>query len=173
MVSDIIVRVFNRSGATPAVALDTSKGFHRVWHAGLLDKLKYSGISGQIFGLISSFLSNGWLEWFWMRSLHNSIQVMVEFLKAPFSVLHFSLYTLLTFLMMMLLSLLWLSYKAIYNLGSQSLPSYQKHRQTSAYKLMSWKVNQDKSNKKHKRKKTQTKKIFVKNGWIWIKDNQH
>ena len=45
-------------GATRAVALDTSKAFDRVWHAGLLHKLKSYGISGQIFGLISSFLSN-------------------------------------------------------------------------------------------------------------------
>ena len=30
----------------------------RVWHAGLLHKLKSYGISGQIFGLIFSFLSN-------------------------------------------------------------------------------------------------------------------
>ena len=49
---------FNRSGATRAVALDISKAFDRVWHAGLLHKLKSYGISGQIFGLISSFLSN-------------------------------------------------------------------------------------------------------------------
>ena len=46
------------SGATRAVALDTSKAFDRVWHAGLLHKPKSYGISGQIFGLISSFLSN-------------------------------------------------------------------------------------------------------------------
>ena len=51
-------RAFNRSGATRAVALDISKAFDRVWHAGLLHKLKSYGISGQIFGLISSFLSN-------------------------------------------------------------------------------------------------------------------
>ena len=49
---------FNRSGATRAVALDISKAFDRVWHAGLLHKLKSYGISGQIFDLISSFLSN-------------------------------------------------------------------------------------------------------------------
>ena len=49
---------FNRSGTTRAVALDISKAFGRVWHAGLLHKLKSYGISGQIFGLISSFLSN-------------------------------------------------------------------------------------------------------------------
>ena len=58
VVSDRIARAFNRSGATRAVALDTSNAFDRVWHAGLLHKLKSYGISGQIFGLISSFLSN-------------------------------------------------------------------------------------------------------------------
>ena len=40
------------------MALDISKSFDRVWHAGLLHKLNSYGISGQIFGLISSFLSN-------------------------------------------------------------------------------------------------------------------
>ena len=56
--SDRIARAFNKSGATRAVALDTPKASDRVWHAGLLHKLKSYGISGQIFGLISSFLSN-------------------------------------------------------------------------------------------------------------------
>ena len=59
VVSDRIARAFNRSGATRVVALDISKAFDRVWHhAGLLHKLKSYGISGHIFGLISSFLSN-------------------------------------------------------------------------------------------------------------------
>ena len=68
---------FNSSGATRAVALDTSKACDRVWLAGLLHKLKSYGISDifdlviyillyiyiyinilWIFGLISSFLSN-------------------------------------------------------------------------------------------------------------------
>ena len=40
------------------MALDISKVFDRVWHAGLLHKLQSYGISGQIFGLISFFLSN-------------------------------------------------------------------------------------------------------------------
>ena len=51
---------FNRSAVTRAVALDISKAFDRVWHAGLLHKL-YE-ISGQTFALISSFLSNRQLE---------------------------------------------------------------------------------------------------------------
>ena len=40
----------------------SSKAFDRVWHAGLLHKLKRYGISGQISGLISSFLSNKQLQ---------------------------------------------------------------------------------------------------------------
>ena len=40
------------------MALDISKAFDRVWHAALLHKHKFYGISGQIFGLTSSFLSN-------------------------------------------------------------------------------------------------------------------
>ena len=62
VVSDKIARAFNRSGATQSVALDISKAFDRVWHAGLLHKLKSYGISGQKFGIIFSFLSNRWLR---------------------------------------------------------------------------------------------------------------
>ena len=40
VVTDRIARTFNRYGATRPVALDTSKAFERVWHAGLLHKLK-------------------------------------------------------------------------------------------------------------------------------------
>ena len=43
VVSDRIARAFNR-----AVALDISKAFDRVWHTGLLHKLKSYGISGQM-----------------------------------------------------------------------------------------------------------------------------
>ena len=61
VVSDRIARAFNRSGPTQDVALDISKAFDRVWHAGLPHKLTSYGISGQVFGLISSFLSKRWL----------------------------------------------------------------------------------------------------------------
>ena len=58
MVSDRIARAFKRSGAIRAVAPDISKAFDRVWHAGLLHKLKSYGFSEEIFVLVSSFLSN-------------------------------------------------------------------------------------------------------------------
>ena len=40
-------------------------------------------------------------EWFWMENLQNNIQLMQEFLKAQFLVLHFSYYTLMIFLTML------------------------------------------------------------------------
>ena len=40
VVSDRIARTFNSSVATGAMALDLSKVFDRVWHAGLIHKLK-------------------------------------------------------------------------------------------------------------------------------------
>ena len=84
------------------MVLDISKTFDRVWHAGLLHKPKSYGISGQIFGLISSFLSNRQL-----RVVHKNIQLMWEFLKALFLVLHFScLMIFLTMLSVILLSML-------------------------------------------------------------------
>ena len=46
VVSDRTARAFNNSRATQAVALDISKAFDRVWHAGLLHKLNSYGISG-------------------------------------------------------------------------------------------------------------------------------
>ena len=48
-----------------------------------------------LFSVIDNF------EWFWMESLHKNVQLMREFLKAPFLVVHFSYYTLMTFLMML------------------------------------------------------------------------
>ena len=58
VVSDRIARTFNRSGTSRAIVLAISKAFDRVWHAGLLQKFTPYEISGQIFDLISSFLSN-------------------------------------------------------------------------------------------------------------------
>ena len=58
VVFDKIAWAFNRSGATRAVPLDVSKAFDRIWHTGLFHKGKFYGISDQIFGFTSSFLSN-------------------------------------------------------------------------------------------------------------------
>ena len=53
-----------------------------------------------LFSVIDSF------KWFWMESLHKNFQFMLEFLKAPLFVLHFSYYPLMTFLTMLSVILL-------------------------------------------------------------------
>ena len=53
-----------------------------------------------LFSVIGSF------EWFRMGDLHKNIQLMLELLKAPFMLLHFSYYTLMTFLIMLSVILL-------------------------------------------------------------------
>ena len=62
VVSDRIAGTFKRSGATLPVAIDISKTFDKVWHVCLLHQLKCCGISGQVYGLILSFLSNRQLK---------------------------------------------------------------------------------------------------------------
>ena len=55
-----------------------------------------------LFSVIEGF------EWFWMGRLHKNIKFMLEFFEALLLVLHFSYYTLMTFLMLsvILLSIL-------------------------------------------------------------------
>ena len=85
VVSDRIARAFNRSGATQAAALGISKAFDRVRRTGLLHKPKSYGISGQIYGLISSFLSNRRLRVILDgKSLQEYVKTMLEFLKVQF-----------------------------------------------------------------------------------------
>ena len=58
VVTDRVARALNKTGATRAVALDISKAFDRVWHAGLLQKIKAYGVSGEVFEIIASFLGD-------------------------------------------------------------------------------------------------------------------
>ena len=104
VVSDKIARACNTPGATQAIALARSKAFDKVWHAGLLHKLKSYGISGQIFGLISSFLSNRQLRV--VLDGKSSQEYPVNAGVPQGSTLHFSCYTLMTFLMMLSVILL-------------------------------------------------------------------
>ena len=59
----IIHNSYNAFDANPSlevrdVFLDISKAFDRVWHKGLLCKLKCMGIDGNFLKLVESFLSN-------------------------------------------------------------------------------------------------------------------
>ena len=65
-------------------------------------EIEVHGISSQVFGFILSFLNNRRLQVVLVGSLYKNIQLMLEFLKAPF----FSYYTLMIFLMMLSVILL-------------------------------------------------------------------
>ena len=66
------------------VFLDLSKAFDRVWHDGLMYKLKTLGICGNYYGLIHSFLSDRHKEWFSMANPLNGHTLRLEFLRAEF-----------------------------------------------------------------------------------------
>ena len=86
-----------------SVALDISKTFNRAWHTVVFCKLKWYGISGQIFGLICILSVIHGFEWFWMGRLQENIQLMLWFIFLSYhSILghDFSYYTKITFFMM-------------------------------------------------------------------------
>ena len=60
-----------------------------------------------------------------MRSIHKNIQVMLEFLKAPFLVLHYSCYTLIIFLMILFVLLVSMLLILLYSKCNQAFNLWQ------------------------------------------------
>ena len=96
VVCDRIVRAFNRPWATQAVALDISKSFHMLIFFTNLILIEFQV---RYLALLLLFSVIGGFKWFWMVNPHKNVQLMLEFFKAPFLVLHFSRYTFITLLM--------------------------------------------------------------------------
>ena len=107
VVSYIVARVFNRQRATWAIALNISKDFDRVWHAGLLHKLKSSGVSCQVLSLFCLLSDIGGVGWVWLGSLIKKVILTLVFLKTSFLLLHFSYNTLIIFLMVFFVILIY------------------------------------------------------------------
>ena len=113
IIFNIIARALSRLGAMWSVALDISKVFDSVWHAGL-HKLKSYWISIQVFGHIPlfgliwayiwPFLSNRWLGVVLDGKSLQEYPVTAG--VPPFLVLHLVLHTLMTILMMLSVILL-------------------------------------------------------------------
>ena len=101
VVSDRIARAFNRSGATRAVALDISKALTEFGMLVFFTNLSLMEFQVRYLALFLLFLVIGGFGLFWMGNLHKNIQLMLVFLKGLFLVLHFSYYTLMTFLIML------------------------------------------------------------------------
>ena len=89
--SDKVARNLIRSGAT--LAVDIGLPIFKI-------KSVRSQI-GRLFGLCDLSSVKDDIELFWIGSLRKNIQLMLEFLKAPFFFQHFSNCTLMTFLMML------------------------------------------------------------------------
>ena len=58
VISERVYHALDACGETSAIALDISKAFDKVWHAGLLHKLKAYGVSGPFLDIIKYFLSD-------------------------------------------------------------------------------------------------------------------
>ena len=112
------LQIFSHLHLIELLGLLTELGLLELWHliylrllTGFCMMVLFSNVSLREFklGYLALFLLFSVIdgfEWFWMESLHKNIQLMREFLKAPFLVLHFSYYTLMTFLMMLSVILL-------------------------------------------------------------------
>ena len=68
--------------------------------------LSLTEFQGRYFVLLLLFSVIDGFRWFWLGSLCKNIQLILDFLKAPFLVLHFSYYKLMNFLMMLSVVLL-------------------------------------------------------------------
>ena len=53
-----IYKSFDDGLEVRGVFLDISKAFDKVWHEGLIFKLKQNGVSGDLLHILSDFLSN-------------------------------------------------------------------------------------------------------------------
>ena len=97
VVSDRIARAFNRSGLLKLWNLIYPRLFIGFGMLVFLTKLSLMEFQDRYSALFLLFLVIDSFKWFWMESLHKNIQLRLDFLKAPFLVLYFSYYTLMTF----------------------------------------------------------------------------
>ena len=85
------------------IYIDISKAFDRVYSMLVFfTNLSLMEFQVRYLALFVLFLVIDGFESFWMESVHKNIQLMLELLKAPSLVLHFSYYTLMTFLTILL-----------------------------------------------------------------------
>ena len=82
----------NPSLAVRAVFLDISKAFDKVWHEGLLYKLKSMGISGELYNLLSSLrqIPKGYFKWtnVFVETSSSRCSPRINFRSTSFSYLH-------------------------------------------------------------------------------------
>ena len=87
VLSDRIARAFNRFRATQAGTLDMSRLLTEFDTLVFFTNLSLAEFQNRYFALCVPFSVIDKFRLFWMGSLHKNIQLMLEFLKAPFLVL--------------------------------------------------------------------------------------
>ena len=120
---DRIAKVFNWSGAAPAVALIHLKVFKGFCMLVFFTNSSLMEFQVRYLLLFPHFWVIDNFKLFWMGILHKNIQLMLDFLKALFLAMHY--YTLLTFLM--ILSRVWL-HNEVLNFHSWILCCHQPFR---------------------------------------------
>ena len=98
VLSGCIYSSLDAGGETRAIALDIWKAFDKVYHAGLLHKLKAYGVVGPILSILESSL-NVHCKLFLMDSLHLVKSPMLEFFRYQFWGQPCSRFLLIIFLM--------------------------------------------------------------------------
>ena len=106
--SDRYARAFNRSGANQAEHLIYSRLLTGFGMLVFFTNLSLMEFQVRYLALFFPFLVIDSFKWFWMGSFQKNTQLILELLKGPFLVLHFSYYRLITYLMLsvILLSIL-------------------------------------------------------------------
>ena len=112
------LQIFSHLHLIELLGLLTELGLLELWHliylrllTGFCMMVLFSNVSLREFklGYLALFLLFSVIdgfEWFWMESLCKNAQLMLDLLKAPFLVLHFFCYTLMTFLTLLAVILL-------------------------------------------------------------------
>ena len=106
VVSDRIASTFNRSRATRAVDLIHPRLSTEFGMLVFFTNLSLMEFQVRYLALFLLFSVASGFRWLWMGNLNKNIQLMLEFHMGPFLVVHFSYYTLMTFLMMLSVILL-------------------------------------------------------------------
>ena len=112
------LQIFSQLYLIELLGLLTGLGLLELWHViyprlltgfGMLvyfTNLSLMEFQVRYLALFLLFSVTDGFQWFWMKSLHKNIRLMLELCKAPFLVLHFSCYKLTTFLTMLSVILL-------------------------------------------------------------------
>ena len=102
-----ILNAFDKVLEVRGIFLDILKAFDKVWHDGLIFKLRQNGITRDIINILRDFLHNRKQRVVWNGQCHLRLMLMLVLLKDQSLDLCCPFLTLLCFLWLMILILQW------------------------------------------------------------------